>query len=89
MKYLNLLILFFFFSSNLFSQTNYSEFIKLKRLFIEEKYSIISAYDHQIDKKNEFYPYAVFYKGVSEYKLSSYDKSENYLEEIIALYPNW
>tara|TARA_Y100000996_G_scaffold312444_1_gene248717 strand:+ start:1685 stop:3445 length:1761 start_codon:yes stop_codon:yes gene_type:complete len=89
MKYLNLLILFFFFSSNLFSQTNYSEFIKLKRLFIEEKYSIISAYDHQIDKKNEFYPYAVFYKGVSEYKLSSYDKSGNYLEEIIALYPNW
>ena len=89
MKYLYLLILFFFFSSNLFSQTNYSEFIKLKRLFIEEKYSIISAYDHQIDKKNEFYPYAVFYKGVSEYKLSSYDKSENYLEEIIALYPNW
>ena len=89
MKYLNLLILFFFFSSNLFSQTNYSEFIKLKRLFIEEKYSIISAYDHQIDKKNEFYPYAVFYKGVSEYKLGSYDKSENYLEEIIALYPNW
>ena len=89
MKYLNLLILFFFFSSNLFSQTNYSEFIKLKRLFIEEKYSIISAYDHQIDKKNEFYPYAVFYKGVSEYKLSSYDKSRNYLEEIIALYPNW
>ena len=89
MKYLYLLILFFFFSSNLFSQTNYSEFIKLKRLFIEEKYSIISAYDHQIDKKNEFYPYAVFYKGVSEYKLSSYDKSGNYLEEIIALYPNW
>ena len=89
MKYLYLLILFFFFSSNLFSQTNYSEFIKLKRLFIEEKYSIISAYDHQIDKKNEFYPYAVFYKGVSEYKLSSYDKSENYFKEIIALYPNW
>ena len=89
MKYLYLLILFFFFSSNLFSQTNYSEFIKLKRLFIEEKYSIISGYNHQIDKKNEFYPYAVFYKGVSEYKLSSYDKSENYLEEIIALYPNW
>ena len=89
MKYLYLLILFFFFSSNLFSQTNYSEFIKLKRLFIEEKYSIISGYNHQIDKKNEFYPYAVFYKGVSEYKLSSYDKSGNYLEEIIALYPNW
>ena len=89
MKYLNLLILFFFFSSNLFSQTNYSEFIKLKRLFIEEKYSIISEYNHQIDKKNEFYPYAVFYKGVSEYKLSSYDKSENYFKEIIALYPNW
>ena len=89
MKYLNLLILFFFFSANLFSQTNYSEFIKLKRLFIEEKYSIISGYDHQIDKKNEFYPYAVFYKGVSEYKLSSYDKSENYFKEIITLYPNW
>ena len=89
MKYLNLLILFFFFSTNLFSQTNYSEFIKLKRLFIEEKYSIISGYNHQIDKKNEFYPYAVFYKGVSEYKLSSYDKSENYFKEIIALYPNW
>ena len=89
MKYLYLLILFFFFSSNLFSQTNYSEFIKLKRLFIEEKYSIISGYNHQIDKKNEFYPYAVFYKGVSEYKLSSYDKSENYFKEIIALYPNW
>ena len=89
MKYFNLLILFFFFSSNLFSQTNYSEFIKLKRLFIEEKYSIISEYNHQIDKKNEFYPYAVFYKGVSEYKLSSYDKSENYFKEIIAIYPNW
>tara|TARA_A100001234_G_scaffold181774_1_gene164599 strand:- start:2281 stop:4041 length:1761 start_codon:yes stop_codon:yes gene_type:complete len=89
MKYLNLLILFLFFSSNLFSQTNYSEFIKLKRLFIEEKYSIISEYNHQIDKKNEFYPYAVFYKGVSEYKLSSYDKSENYFKEIIAIYPNW
>ena len=89
MRYLKPLTLLILLSYNLFSQTNYSEYIELKRLFIEEKFSLISNNDYQFDKKNEFYPYALFYKAVSEYKLNSFRKSEDYLKEIINLFPKW
>lgn len=76
-------------SHNLFSQSNYSAFIKLKRLFLEEKYNQVIELENDTDKKNEFYPYTLFYKAVSEYKTNSIEKSRNYFNEIIKLFPNW
>ena len=47
-------------SHNLFSQSNYSAFIKLKRLFLEEKYNQVIELENDTDKKNEFYHYTLF-----------------------------
>ena len=79
----------FLISNNLFSQSNYGNFIELKRLFIQEKYDLISKMDSDIDKKSEFYPYTLFYKAVSQYKLKFNKTSKIQFEEIIKFYPNW
>ncbi len=50
MKFLKIFIIFFF-SNNLFSQSNYGNFVELKRLFIQEKYDLISQMDNNFDKK--------------------------------------
>ena len=88
MKFLKIFFIFLI-SNNLFSQSNYGNFIELKRLFIQEKYNLISQMDNNFDKKSEFYPYALFYKAVSLYKIKSNKTSKTYFEEIIKSYPNW
>ena len=79
MKFLKIFIIFFI-SNNLFSQSNYGNFVELKRLFIQEKYDLISQMDNNFDKKSEFYPYTLFYKGVSSYKIKSNKISNSYFE---------
>lgn len=88
MKFLKIFIIFFI-SNNLFSQSNYGNFVELKRLFIQEKYDLISQMDNNFDKKSEFYPYTLFYKGVSSYKIKSNKISKSYFEEILKSYPKW
>ena len=88
MKFLKIFIIFFI-SNNLFSQSNYGNFVELKRLFIQEKYDLISQMDNNFDKKSEFYPYTLFYKGVSSYKIKSNKISKTYFEEILKSYPKW
>ena len=68
MRYFKILV-FLLLNYNLFSQSNYSDFIELKRLFSEDKFLSISNLKNSFDKKNEFYPYSLFYRGVSEFKL--------------------
>ena len=88
MRFFNVLV-FLLLNYSLFSQSNYSDFIELKRLFTEDKFSSISNLKNSFDKKNEFYPYSLFYRGVSEYKLKNFKKSKDYFEEIINIFPNW
>lgn len=88
MKFLKIFFIFLI-SNNLFSQSNYGNFIELKRLFIQEKYDLISQMDYNFNKKGEFYPYSLFYKAISEYKIKSNNTSKIYFDEIIKLYPNW
>jgi hypothetical protein len=88
MKFFKIFFIFLI-SNNLFSQSNYGNFIELKRLFIQEKYDLIGQMDNNFDKKSEFYPYTLFYKAVSLYKIKSNKTSKTYFEQIIKSYPNW
>ncbi len=89
MKKRYLIILFIFLSKSLIAQSDYSDFIQLKKLFIDEKYDEISQINLEFNKTSEFYPYVIFYRGVSEYKLNSLNKASLFLDEIIRSYPNW
>ena len=88
MRYFKILV-FLLLNYNLFSQSNYSDFIELKRLFSEDKFLSISNLKNSFDKKNEFYPYSLFYRGVSEFKLKNFRKSKDYFKEIINIFPKW
>ena len=63
MKFLKIFIIFFI-SNNLFSQSNYGNFVELKRLFIQEKYDLISKMDNNFDKKMNFIHISYFTKGL-------------------------
>ncbi len=89
MKKRYLIILFIFLSKSLIAQSDYSNFIQIKKLFIDEKYDEISQINLEFNKTSEFYPYVIFYRGVSEYKLNSLNKASLFLDEIIRSYPNW
>ena len=56
-------------SHNLFSQSNYSAFIKLKRLFLEEKYNQVIELENDTDKKMNFIPILFFTKLFQNIKL--------------------
>jgi hypothetical protein len=77
------------FSYPLLGQSEYTKFVKLKKLFIEEKFSELIKSEIDIKKNSEFYPYLLFYNSVAEYKLKSKVKALDILKKIIKDYPNW
>ena len=88
---MRLMLLFFMiiFSYPLLGQSEYTKFVKLKKLFIEEKFSELIKSEIDIKKNSEFYPYLLFYNSVAEYKLKSKLKALDILKKIIKDYPNW
>ena len=86
---LKLLFLMIIFSFPLLGQSEYTKFVKLKKLFIEEKFSDLIKSEIDIKKNSEFYPYLLFYNSVAEYKLNSKDKAVENLKNIIKVYPEW
>ncbi len=88
---MRLMLLFFMiiFSYPLLGQSEYTKFVKLKKLFIEEKFSELIKSEIDIKKNSEFYPYLLFYNSVAEYKLKSKVKALDILKKIIKDYPNW
>ena len=83
---LKLLFLMIIFSFPLLGQSEYTKFVKLKKLFIEEKFSDLIKSEIDIKKNSEFYPYLLFYNSVAEYKLNSKDKAVENLKNIIKTY---
>jgi hypothetical protein len=86
---LKLFFLFFILSSSLFGQSDYTNFVKIKKLFIEEKYSDVLKSDIDFKKSSEFYPYLLFYKSVAEYKLNSKEKALDSFQNIVKIFSNW
>ena len=86
---LKLLVLFIIFSFPLLGQSEYTKFVQLKKLFIEEKFSDLIKSEIDIKKSSEFYPYLLFYNSVAEYKLNSKEKALANFKNIIKIYPNW
>ena len=86
---LKLFILFFIFSPSLFAQSDYTNFVKLKKLFIQEKYSDLLNSDIDFKKSSEFYPYHLFYKSVAQYKLNSKEEALDSFQNIVKIFSNW
>ncbi len=86
---LKLFLLFIIFSFPLIGQSDYTRFVQLKKLFIEEKYSDLIKSDIDIKKNSEFYPYLLFYNSVAEYELNLKDKALDNFKNIIKVYPKW
>ena len=85
---LKLFILFFIFSPSLFAQSDYTNFVKLKKLFIQEKYSDLLNSDIDFKKSSEFYPYHLFYKSVAQYKLNSKEEALDSFQNIVKIFSN-
>ena len=86
---LKLLFIMIVFSFPLLGQSDYTKFVQLKKLFIEEKFSDLIKSEIDIKKNSEFYPYLLFYNSVAEFKLKSKDKALDNFKNIIKVYPNW
>ena len=89
MKNMILLILFYGFSVNLSAQSDYSQFIRIKKLFNQKKYSELININSVIKNTSEFYHYTIFYKSVSYYKINQKEESLKYLNQIKKENPNW
>ena len=89
MKKLTLIILFIFFYSIVFAQSDYSNFTKVKKLFNQKNYSELTNLNFNISSKSEFYPYYIFYRSISNYYSNNEDQSLNDLNEIIKSFPKW
>ena len=89
MKNMILLILFYGFSVNLSAQSDYSQFIRIKKLFNQKKYNELININSVIKNTSEFYHYTIFYKSVSYYKINQKEESLKYLNQIKKENPNW
>ncbi len=88
-KYLSLSVILLFVYSNTYSQSDYSKYMQIKKLFLQERYEEITNSDISISLNSEFSPYFNFYIGVSLFKVDYLNKSLNSLYELKKKHPNW
>ena len=82
-------MLFYGFSVNLSAQSDYSQFMRIKKLFNQKKYDELININSTIKNNSEFYHYTIFYKSVSYYKINQKEESLKYLNQIRNENPNW
>ena len=82
-------MLFYGFSVNLSAQSDYSQFMRIKKLFNQKKYDELININSVIKNNSEFYHYTIFYKSVSYYKINQKEESLKYLNQIRNENPNW
>jgi len=82
-------MLFYGFSVNLSAQSDYSQFMRIKKLFNQKKYNELININSTIKNNSEFYHYTIFYKSVSYYKINQKEESLKYLNQIRNENPNW
>lgn len=88
-KYLSLSVILLFVYTNTYSQSDYSKYMQIKKLFLQERYEEITNSDISISLNSEFSPYFNFYIGVSLFKVDYLNKSLNSLYELKKKHPNW
>ena len=89
MKKFFISILFLFFSNSIIAQSSYSDFLEIKKLFNQNKYSELLSQELSFKKSDEFYPYIIFYRAVSYHKINDKNNSLRLLKNLINDFPNW
>ena len=89
MKKFFISILFLFFSNSIFAQSSYSDFLEIKKLFNQNKYTELLSQELSFKKSDEFYPYIIFYRAVSYHKINDKNNSLRLLKNLINDFPNW
>ena len=64
-KYLYVCFILLFVSSNIYSQSDYSKYIQVKKLFLQERYEEVKNSNISLSSNSEFLPYFNFYISVS------------------------
>ena len=89
MKNFFISIIFLFFSNSIFAQSSYSDFLEIKKLFNQNKYTELLSQELSFKKSDEFYPYIIFYRAVSYHKINDKNNSLRLLKNLINDFPNW
>ena len=85
--FINIILLFF--SNSIFAQSSYSDFLEIKKLFNQNKYSELLSQELSFKKSDEFYPYIIFYRAVSYHKINDKNNSLRLLKNLINDFSNW
>ena len=88
-KYLYVCFILLFVSSNIYSQSDYSKYIQVKKLFLQERYEEVKNSNISLSSSSEFLPYFNFYISVSLYKTGNLEESLDRFNELKKKYTNW
>ena len=88
-KYLYAFLILLFVSSNIYSQSDYSKYMQVKKLFLQERYEEVKNSNISLSSNSEFLPYFNFYISVSLYKTGNLKESLDSFNELKKKYPNW
>ena len=88
-KYLYVCLILLFISSYTYSQSDYSKYIQIKKLFLQERYEEVKNSNISLSSNSEFLPYFNFYTSVSLYKTDNIEESLDSFKEIKKKYTNW
>ena len=88
-KYLFVCLILLFVSSNTYSQSDYSKYMQVKKLFLQERYEEVKNSNISLSSNSEFLPYFNFYISVSLYKTGNLEESLDSFNELKKKYANW
>ena len=88
-KYFYLSFILLFIYSSAFSQSDYSKYMQIKKLFLQEEYEKIVNSDISISINSEFYPYKTFYNSVSLFKVKQLNNSLDSFYDLKKKYSKW
>ena len=88
-KHLYVCLILLFVSSNTYSQSDYSKYMQIKKLFLQERYEEVKNSNISLSSNSEFLPYFNFYISVSLYKTGNLEESLDSFNELKKKYANW
>ena len=88
-KYLYVCLILLFVSSYTYSQSDYSKYMQIKKLFLQERYEEVKNSNISVSSNSEFLPYFNFYISVSLYKTGNLEESLDSFNELKKKYANW
>ncbi len=88
-KNLYVCLILLFISSNTYSQSDYSKYMQVKKLFLQERHEEVKNSNISLSSNSEFLPYFNFYISVSLYKTGNLEESLDNFNELKKKYTNW